>query len=217
MTKFVLIGCLYREDNLFDVPDGDVLVCTGDFSSRSSGRDRLVQFNQWLGRQPHRHKLVVFGDSDVWCDANEDEARKILSNAKVLVDEMVEIDGFKIYGSPWTPNSMKQWYGTKAHAFNEDDDYIQNRWASIPKGLDLLVTHCPPGHGHLGEAVRRAQPLVHCFSHGEGQSASSKVSPVNVELFTPEGVVIGTAKVVELHEIGVSDLSRPVVPDTAAP
>jgi len=202
MTKFVFVGCLYREDNLVEVPAGEVLVCTGDFSARKDGRDRVVQFNEWLGRQPHRHKLVVFGDQEIWCDTHEDEARRLLSNATVLASEMVELDGLKIYGSPWTPNSMTLGCGSQGHAFNEHDSYIEQRWASIPEGLDLLVTHCPPGLGGLAQMVRKTRPLVHCFSHGAGQSSSNHTVSINVELFTPEGVVVDKAQAFEFCCVG---------------
>jgi Icc-related predicted phosphoesterase len=200
MTRFVFVGCLYQlaqEYNTFTVPEGDVLVFTGDLDTRwtwqmkaeHAGRNQLIQFNDWLGRQPHRHKLVVFGDQDIWCDDHEDEARKLLSNAKVLVDEEVEIDGLRVYGTPWTPNSMTP--GPQTHAFNEQDSYIEHRWAGIPSGLDLLVTHCPPGRGGLAATIWKTRPLVHCFSHGAGQSSSDKTVSRNVEQFTPEGVVVG--------------------------
>lgn len=211
MTRFVFVGCLYhlcQEYNVFTPPAGDVLVFTGDLDTRwtwrttaeHAGRNQLIQFNEWLGRQPHRHKLVVFGDQDIWCDDHEDEARKLLSNAKVLVDEEIEIDGLRIYGTPWTPDSLV--HGYKAHAFNEHDDYINHRWAGIPSGLDLLVTHCPPGRGGLAAAIWKTRPLVHCFSHGEGQSSSDKTVSLNVEQFTTEGVVVGPPVVFDFHTCG---------------
>lgn len=59
---------------------------------------------------------------------------------------MVEIEGLKIYGSPWQPR-FYDW------AFNVDrGDAISKKWELIPEGIDILVTH-GPAHGILDDTI----------------------------------------------------------------
>lgn len=74
------------------LPEGDVLVHAGDFT-RSGLRDDAVDFNDWLGEQPHKHKIVVFGNHEYnapW--AKTDEAVSLLTNATLLRDTAVTIE-----------------------------------------------------------------------------------------------------------------------------
>jgi len=51
---------------------------------------------------------------------------------------MVEIEGIRIYGSPWTL-SYHDW------VFQLDGgEEIKRMWDLIPTGVDVLVTHNPP-------------------------------------------------------------------------
>jgi Icc-related predicted phosphoesterase len=54
-----------------------------------------------------------------------------------LQDELVEIEGKKIYGSPWTPRFMN-WAFMK-----EKGEDIAQVWRQIPNEIDLLITHGP--------------------------------------------------------------------------
>jgi 3',5'-cyclic AMP phosphodiesterase CpdA len=49
------------------LPEGDVLIHAGDFTMR--GRPKAIRkFNAWLGRQPHKHKIVIAGNHDITFD-----------------------------------------------------------------------------------------------------------------------------------------------------
>jgi hypothetical protein len=81
----------------------------------------VVAFNTWLGALPHRHKVVIAGNHELSLDpATWREAagymlqagepvlgpaavRALLTNCTYLEDEAVELEGVKIYGSPWQP------------------------------------------------------------------------------------------------------------------
>ena len=45
------------------IPSGDVLVHTGDFSNKGD-LQAIRRFNEFLGRMPHAHKVVVCGNHD---------------------------------------------------------------------------------------------------------------------------------------------------------
>jgi Icc-related predicted phosphoesterase len=89
-----------------------------------------------------------------------------------LLDKMVEIDGIKIYGSPWQPR-FYDW------AFNVNrGEAIAKKWELIPENLDILVTHGPPygmlddtingmrvGCEELYKKVVQVKPKYHIFGH----------------------------------------------------
>jgi hypothetical protein len=59
---------------------------------------------------------------------------------------MVELDGVKIYGSPWQPE-FYNW------AFNlPRGEKLAEKWSKIPEGLDILVTH-GPAHGMVDHTI----------------------------------------------------------------
>lgn len=62
---------------------------------------------------------------------------KELCGLEVLVDTMTEVDGVKIYGSPWSPHFC-DW------AFMGDDKFLKSKFKKIPDGVDILLTHTPP-------------------------------------------------------------------------
>ena len=66
----------------------------------------------------------------------------MLTNATYLEDSMVERMGYKIYGTPWTADSL---FGamTKPHG-----DELHAIWKKIPSDTDILLTHSPPFGTH---------------------------------------------------------------------
>lgn len=78
-----------------------------------SSLPKAKAFNAWLQTLPHVHKVVTFGNMDFWAEKNFD--RSVLSAAThVLVDEVAEVAGFRIFASPRTP----EFYGS----FQLEDD-----------------------------------------------------------------------------------------------
>ena len=68
-------------------------------------------------------------------------------NSTMLIDQLVEFDGFKIYGTPWVPIISYRW------AFEAESDRLKERFSLIPSGVDILVTHTPPRFNHLGVSL----------------------------------------------------------------
>jgi Icc-related predicted phosphoesterase len=171
------------------VPEGDVLIHAGDCTHL--GRlDQLARFNDFLGRLPHRHKLVVAGNHD-FCFARQPEAsRACLTQATYLQDQAVTIEGFKFYGSPWQPVFHNM-------AFNlPRGPALRAKWDLIPTDTDVLITHTPPwgrrdqsilgrpvGCQDLGRAVERLPRLrLHAFGHvheAAGEVRAGKILFVN--------------------------------------
>jgi predicted phosphohydrolase len=100
--RIVCVSDTHGYHELTRVPGGDVLVHAGDVC-RHGGLEDVDDFNRWLGKLPHRHKIVICGNHD-WCFQEKPaEARARLTNAIYLEDSGCEIEGLTFYGSPWTP------------------------------------------------------------------------------------------------------------------
>lgn len=153
------------------VPDGDLLLHAGD-ATMSGTPQQIEAFDDWLARQPHRHKVVIAGNHDWGFQRTPARARALLRHATYLEDSLAEVDGLRIWGSPWQP-----WFYD--WAFNlERGPQIAAKWALIPDGIDVLVTHGPPlgildrtsrgeavGCADLLAAIDRVRPRLHVFGH----------------------------------------------------
>lgn len=171
MAVLVALADLHCHHDALDVPEGDVLVVAGDLTKRGTLAE-LREVNAFLAGLPHAHKLVVAGNHDACFERQPAEARATLSAATYLEDEEIRVAGLRLWGSPWQPEHLDM-------AFNLPRGRpLAEKWARIPAGLDVLVTHGPP-HGildrndqgaHVGcealrERVREIRPRVHVFGH----------------------------------------------------
>lgn len=127
------------------LPDsGDILIHAGDTCGVSRERE-IIRFNEWLGTLNFKHKIVVPGNHDKLFETDANFAKSLMTNAIVLIDDLVEIEGIKIYGSPWTPQ-FGHW------SFMKAQKHMHKVWNKIPNHIDILVTHGPP-HGILDEVI----------------------------------------------------------------
>ncbi len=208
----VLFGDTHQLHREVEVPAGDILICVGDFTMFSKSMAAIRDFSDWLGELPHRHKIVVPGNHEFFLEANPDR-RSLLANARVLIDEGLEIDGLKIYGSPMTPL-----YGA---AFGMSSPRDRERhWAKVPDDIHVLLTHGPPlgildlaaGQAErIGdpELLRRVGELsalrLHAFGHvhgAHGMTEREGVTYANVALMGHLGDLVHAPTVLR---IGRSD------------
>ncbi len=157
-----------------ELPGGDLLIIAGDCTTN----DSIIQwelFNQWLDKQNamYRHIIMIAGNHDGALQHGDIEP--CFLNACYLQDEMIEWEGLKIYGSPWTPTFFN-W-----HFMLPRGEALKKKWDLIPYDLDILITHGPPmgvldgvktnftydrtGCYNLMEAVQVKKPKVHIFGH----------------------------------------------------
>ncbi|KAL1130881.1 hypothetical protein AAG570_012122 [Ranatra chinensis] len=155
----------------FQIPDGDIFIHAGDFT-KCGAEEEVIEFNNWLGRLPHKCKIVIAGNHELSFDntfthplsvnpvdsiptlglprkciteaVSSQSVKEQLTNCIYLQDEGINAFGLKIYGTPWQPR-FHGW------AFNlERGEQCLNKWSLIPDDTDILVTHTPPiGHGDL--------------------------------------------------------------------
>jgi len=183
-VRFVCISDTHNRHKSIKVPDGDVLICTGDFTLRGTVQE-LKNFDKWLGTLPHKHKIVVAGNHDLILDGEgyekiwskwhktkiEEDGRKLLTNCVYLQDRLIKIEGIKIYGSPYQPEF-------RSMAFNRNENELRTIWKQIPPETNILLTHGPAyGYGdrtifgkrvgckELAKAIDQIRPQYHVFGH----------------------------------------------------
>ena len=135
------------------IPDGDVLIHSGDFMNTGINVIEIIRFNNWFSLLPHKHKIIVPGNHDVYFERLYSYARSFLDkDIKVLIDEEYKINNIKFYGSPWQP-AFNNW------AFNlpRNGHELEEKWDMIPLDADVLITHSPP-YGILDTITQKSKP-----------------------------------------------------------
>lgn len=156
-------------------------ICPDYLSTRFSSESRTIKgepqqkdwlerkFAPWLELVPAKHIVGIAGNHDFVFDSPigiPDMAWTYLQ------DEAVEVEGIKIYGTPWVPN-LKFW------AFYGEDGH--KHFDKIPEDTDILLSHGPmygygdsvPGYDgvdHVGDiklydAAVRVQPRAFICGH----------------------------------------------------
>lgn len=206
--RIALISDTHGQHDGLALPDADLLIHAGDFSQR--GRLPEVQdFMQWFGRQRHAHKVVIAGNHDFLADREPERfASLIPDGVTYLNDSGVEIEGFKIWGSPIQP-----WFHD--WAFNRQRGAeIKRHWDMIPDDTDILITHGPPygildkietgglvGCEELTQRVASIQPRLHVFGHiheAHGQEQRGMTTYVNACNLNLRYLLVWDATLVDL-------------------
>lgn len=146
--RIVCLSDTHNCNNQIEVPDGDILIHAGDATVRGTVFE-ITQFANWFSSLPHKHKIFVAGNHDWLFETDNALSRSLLDKSiTYLQDSFVEIEGLKIYGSPWQPR-FYDW------AFNLNRGVeLAEKWKLIPLDTDVLITHGPP-NGILDEVPRK--------------------------------------------------------------
>jgi Icc-related predicted phosphoesterase len=137
LKRIVHISDTHEQHDKLEIPDGDILIHSGDFTYLGYP-SKITEFNNWLGTLSIPIKLVIAGNHDKLFQTQPEAARKLITNALYLDEEAVVVEGIKIFGSPWQP-----WFFDWAFNAQRGND-IQTHWDKIPDDTELLITHGPP-------------------------------------------------------------------------
>lgn len=91
-------------------------------------------FNPWVEALPAPRVVMTFGNHD-WFGPTG--LWKPPTKVTLLLDQAAEIDGIRIYGTPWSPE-FRTW------AYMDSEEGLAGRYAAIPADTELLISHAPP-------------------------------------------------------------------------
>lgn len=153
----------------------DMVIHSGDISDLGKFKETEA-FLKWYHAIPVKHKLMILGNHELGLQGNEDWLREQIQESypsiTYLHHETITLEGFKIFGSPYTP-----YFGGWAYNVNRDD--LEYYWEEIESDTDIIITHGPPlgirdlatraqehtGCRHLLNRVLDVNPLLHQFGH----------------------------------------------------
>jgi len=147
--KVCCLADTHTLENRVYVPWCDLILHAGDITNTGE-LESLESFNEWCRKQTVP-VICIPGNHDR--SLPDQAAREILTHCTLLLDSETTFNGYKIYGSPWTP-----WFGGHYWAFNKyRGKEIKEVWDKIPKDTDILITHGPP-NGVLDRVPRTYTP-----------------------------------------------------------
>jgi predicted phosphodiesterase len=160
MKKIVIISDTHNKHKQIKIPDGDILIHCGDFTSYGY-KDEVKRFIEWFSKQTHKHKIFIAGNHDRSFDSQfqteylEDfDKNKYVENSKpfwlvnilnnlpldvyYLENTTITLDNIKFFGSPQSARFGNKW------AFNVDrGSAAYKHWSQIPNDVDIVITHGP--------------------------------------------------------------------------
>lgn len=123
------------------IPECDLLIVAGDICPTDNHKLWYQSvwltsvFKPWLREAPAKNIVGVWGNHDWIGEKNYPDLPW-----HILTDDLVEIDGFRIYGLPWQKRFC-DW------AFNLDELELSQKYEAIPQ-CDIIVSHGPAyGYG----------------------------------------------------------------------
>lgn len=136
-----------------DPSGSDVVVMAGDLAPLRGWNERALVdqvrwmntvFRDWCERCPNTVFRMIPGNHDLFAAyADLLSAVRLPRNAKLLIDALDEVNGLRIYGTPWVPRINGRW------AFEENvPGLLRRKFSAIPDGVDILLTHTPPRISH---------------------------------------------------------------------
>lgn len=135
--EIVHISDTHGNHSNLNLPRGDVLVHSGDFSD-TSYEIETASFLDWFRVQPFEHKILIGGNHDATLSEckGEELSHYNFEGIHYLNETELMIDGLKFYGSPRTPCEFSM-------AFVYLESEAQHEWNNLPADVDVLITHGP--------------------------------------------------------------------------
>ncbi len=161
------------------LPGGDLLIIAGDLTAR----DRLkqhIEWCDWMMKQDYKKIIFIAGNHDNKLRDSTEVIRTYICTKRnqyvYLQDSGTEFEGWKIWGTPWS-----LWFdriNPECAAFTAHDLDLEEKYALIPEGTDIIISHTPPygildqnsdgyhcGSRSLRNALDRVKPKYCIFGH----------------------------------------------------
>lgn len=194
--RIVILSDTHTYHDPIKVPDGDMLIHCGD-STINGETWEMKKFLDWFSSHPHKHKVFINGNHEKVVERMGimKELAAERWDLVYLEHETKEVAGFKIFGSPHTPEFF-DW----AYMYRKQQGGLV--WSMIPYDADIVITHGPPygildttnylrdgedphvGCPYLWSKIQLVKPKLHCFGHIHPAYGWAKVNhPTNPTLF----------------------------------
>lgn len=158
----------------------DLLLIGGDVCPVTDHRPKFQRgwlrsnFTHWLERVPAKHVIGIGGNHDYIFEEDPTVPRSLPWT--YLCDEYVDVDGVRVFGTPWVPN-LPRWA-----FYGGEDGCTIFKIGRFPEGIDVLLSHGPmrgfgdtvgPYYGgpvdvgciYMRERVREIKPRVFVCGH----------------------------------------------------
>lgn len=174
-----------------DLPEADLGLLAGDLTFRGILKEyKKSMYYLQSQREKFKDAYLTLGNHDggLFLELGHREEFEKETGWKILIDETVEVQGLKLFGSPYTPEFCN-WYWSYGRP--------TNRWKElIQEGTDLCLVHGPPyrildlvergenvGCYDLAHRIRQVKPRAVVFGHihcGYGQFEEDGTTYYNV-------------------------------------
>lgn len=183
-------------------------------------------FLDWIksDRCPAERIVLIAGNHDLLFEKYPPSG-ELGKRVIYLQDSEAEVDGLRIYGTPWSEILAPHWaFSLPEQAKRDDEPDLTKAFAAIPDGIDVLVTHMPPARFgdcllenvgslsahfkrvHIGSPsllyrVEEVKPRLHVFGHVHedyGSWEHEGIRLANVSLLDERYEYANTPQVFEL-------------------
>ena len=162
---------------LLQTPEGiDMVIHSGDCSNPRdpyNNEPEVRAFIDWFGNLPIHHKIFVAGNHDTSIEKGLVTKDDFDQNCiHYLENETIQIEGLKVFGSPYTPTFGVGW------SFNKDRNKLDRVWRkAIDEDVEVVIVHGPP-KGMLDLSYDRVGRMEYCGD----KSLMNRVMEVNPKL-----------------------------------
>lgn len=184
--KLVCISDTHSKHSKLEIPSCDILIHAGDWTGLGSYRE-ITDFAKWLNQQEASHIVLVPGNHETIFEENLPHSLNWITDqclaANVLINQSIEIEGIKIFGSPTTPTFFNWGF------MKDRGEQIARVWDNIPNDTNILVTHgpaysimdrCPDGKlAGCEELYKRVFELPKLTHHVFGHIHVDEYNPVS--------------------------------------
>ena len=160
---------------LLTIPeDIDLVIFSGDCSNPRDPYDNKLEvkdFISWYKELPIKHKIFVSGNHDTSIEKGLIKKIDFTNyNIHYLENDYINIEGFKIFGSPNTPTFGNGW------SFNKSRDKMDKLWSKVDNDVDIFIAHGPP-KTILDLSYSRDHILEHCGCNALKRHILNRIKP----------------------------------------
>lgn len=133
---------IHTYHRLLTIPENiDLVIFSGDCSNPRDPYNNELEvkaFIDWYKGLPIKHKIFVAGNHDTSIEKGLIKKIDFTGyNIHYLENDYINIEGFKIFGSPYTP-TFGNWSFMKAR------HKLDKLWSKVDDDVDIFIVHGPP-------------------------------------------------------------------------